>query len=104
MRDLAGDFGSRVGVWRYDPVVSTSVTPPDWHVGNFSRLADRLVGATDEVVVSFAHVYRKTRINMDVASRLHGFGWDDPLMASNGVSSTFSRKSHCPPLVMSSGR
>ncbi len=78
MRDLAGEFGSRVGVWRYDPVVATSVTPPNWHVENFARLADRLVGTTDEVVVSFTHVYRKTRINMEFASGLHGFGWDDP--------------------------
>ena len=78
MHDLAREFGPRAGVWRYDPVVSTSMTPPDWHVGNFTRLADRLAGATDEVVISFAHVYRKTRSNMDAASRLHGFGWDDP--------------------------
>ena len=78
MHDLATEFGPRVGVWRYDPVVSTSATPPDWHLGNFTRLADRLAGATDEVVISFAHIYRKTRSNMDTASRLHGFGWDDP--------------------------
>ena len=78
MRDLASEFGSRVGVWRYDPVVATSMTPPDWHVDNFAQLADRLVGTTDEAVISFAHIYRKTRINMDAASRLHGFGWDDP--------------------------
>ena len=38
MRDLASEFGSRAGVWRYDPVVATSVTPPNWHVENFARL------------------------------------------------------------------
>ena len=78
MRALAREFGPRAGVWRYDPVVATALTPPDWHVGNFTRLADRLAGATDEVVISFAHVYRKTRLNMDAASRSHGFSWDDP--------------------------
>ncbi len=78
MRALAREFGPRAGVWRYDPVVATSLTPPDWHVGNFTRLADKLAGATDEVVISFAHVYRKTRLNMDAASRFHGFSWDDP--------------------------
>ena len=78
MRNLANEFGSRVGVWRYDPLVATSMTPPDWHVDNFARLADFLVGTTDEVVISFAQVYRKTRINMDVASRLHEFAWNDP--------------------------
>jgi hypothetical protein len=78
MRALAREFGPRAGVWRYDPVVATALTPPDWHVGNFTRLADKLAGATDEVVISFAHVYRKTRLNMDAASRFHGFSWDDP--------------------------
>jgi hypothetical protein len=78
MHDLAREFGPRVGVWRYDPVISTSMTPPHWHIGNFTRLADRLAGATDEVVISFTHIYRKTRSNMDAASQLHGFRWDDP--------------------------
>ena len=78
MRDLASEFGPRAGVWRYDPVIATSMTSPDWHVDNFTGLADRLAGATDEVVISFAHIYRKTRLNMDAASRLHGFGWNDP--------------------------
>ena len=44
----------------------------------FARLADFLVGTTDEMVILFSHVYRKTRINMDAASRLHEFDWDDP--------------------------
>ncbi len=78
MRELAGEFGPRAGVWRYDPVIATSSTPPDWHVANFTRLADRLARATDEVVISFAQIYRKTQLNMDAASRLHGFAWDDP--------------------------
>ncbi len=78
MRGLASEFGPRAGVWRYDPVIATSMTPPDWHVANFARLADRLADATDEVVISFAHIYRKTRLNMDAAARYHGFAWDDP--------------------------
>ncbi len=78
MHELAGAFGPRAGVWRYDPVVATSMTPLDWHVGNFTRLADRLAGATDEAVISFAHVYRKTRRNLDAAARRHRFTWSDP--------------------------
>ena len=73
-----GRIGPRAGVWRYDPVVATSMTPLDWHVGNFTRLADRLAGATDEVVISFAHVYRKTRLNLDAAARRRRFTWSDP--------------------------
>jgi hypothetical protein len=78
MHDLASTYGPRVAVWRYDPVVSTSLTPPDWHVDNFTRLARQLAGATDEAVISLAHIYRKTRSNMETASQRHGFHWDDP--------------------------
>ena len=78
MHDLARRFGRRVAVWRYDPVIATSATPFTWHKKNFARLAARLAGATDEVVVSFAHIYRKTRRNLDTAAHRHDFTWRDP--------------------------
>ncbi len=78
VRRVAGEFGPRVVVWRYDTVVFSSGTPRDFHLRNFERLAAGLTGATDEVVVSFAQIYRKTRTNMDAAAALFGFAWDDP--------------------------
>ncbi len=73
-RDLANRFGPRAVVWRYDPVILTEATPPDWHVATVARLADALAGATDECVFSFAHIYQKTRRNMTAA----GLDWVDP--------------------------
>jgi len=78
LRDLARDFGPRAGVWRYDPILLTSLTPPAWHRETFARLARSLEGAVDEVVVSIAQQYRKTRRNLAVAARAHGFTWRDP--------------------------
>ncbi len=78
MHGLARDFGPSVAVWRYDPVILTSLTPPDWHIANFAKIAQDLEGATNEVVISFAHSYAKTRRNMDAAARAHGFTWEDP--------------------------
>ncbi len=78
LRALAGDYGPRAGVWRYDPILVSSLTPPDWHRHNFARLAAALEGVVDEVVVSFAHIYRKTRRNLAAAARRHGFNWHDP--------------------------
>jgi hypothetical protein len=71
-------FGAAVPVWRYDPVVVSSLTPPDWHVDAFARLCRGIAGAVDEVVLSFAHVYRKTARNLDAAARLFEFQWSDP--------------------------
>jgi hypothetical protein len=78
VRELANRYGPRAVVWRYDPLFITSVTPPAWHRETFAGLAAALAGATDEVVLSFAHVYRKTRVNTERAARRHGFTWRDP--------------------------
>jgi len=78
MRRLAGEHGAAALVWRYDPILATSLTPPDFHRANFERLARRLEGAVDEVVISFAHIYRKTRRNLAAAARASGFEWEDP--------------------------
>ena len=71
-------FGSRATVWRYDPILLTSITETDWHFANFVRLAGELRGATDEVVVSFADFYAKTATNLAAAAERHGFSWRDP--------------------------
>ncbi len=78
MRRLAGAYGADAVVWRYDPIVDSSLTPADFHLANFARLAALLEGATDEVVISFAHIYRKTRRNMARAAKAAGFAWGDP--------------------------
>lgn len=78
IRDLAGRYGARAVVWRYDPVLLTSLTPPDWHRARLARLAGLLRGSVDEVCLSFAHVYAKTRRNLGRAAEQHGFSWYDP--------------------------
>lgn len=75
---LAAAHGPRVGVWRYDPIVFSSLTPPGWHLDRFGRLAEALRGAVDEVVVSFAQIYRKTRRNLDRAAAEGCFTWNNP--------------------------
>src|SRR5690606_7077248 len=78
VRAVAAEYGPRAAVWRYDPVLLTSLTPPDWHRANFARLANALAGSVDEVVMSFAQIYRKTGRNLAAAARRHGFDWRDP--------------------------
>lgn len=75
---LARRYGRRAVVWRYDPVFMTSLTPPDWHLRHFAKLASQLCGAVDEVVLSFVQIYAKTRANSDRAARDNGFTWSDP--------------------------
>jgi len=78
IRRLAGAYGPRAVVWRYDPIVFSSLTPEGFHRDGFARLADALAGAVDECVTSFANIYRKTARNLAAAARAHGFTWWDP--------------------------
>jgi hypothetical protein len=78
MKRIAGSFGQRAAVWRYDTIVTSSITDAGFHRANFERLARMLEGTADEVVVSFLQEYKKTRRNMDAAARLFKFTWHDP--------------------------
>ena len=77
-RAIANKFGARTNVWRYDTIIFSTFTDPEFHRENFSRIAAELDGATDEVVVSFMQLYSKTRSNMDETARNYGFDWVDP--------------------------
>ena len=75
-------YGPRTMVWRYDTVILSSLTDEKFHLDNFTNLADGLAGFTDEVVISFLQLYRKTKRNLDSAAREHGFNWYDPSMGT----------------------
>ena len=64
MRRIAGEYGPGTIIWRYDPVIWTAATGPVFHRENFARLADALTGVTDEVTLSAATLYAKSRRNL----------------------------------------
>lgn len=78
LRQISTQFGHRVPVWRYDTILLSSLTPAEFHHENFARLALQLEGFVDEVVVSFMHLYEKTKRNLVRAAAEHGFDWRDP--------------------------
>ena len=58
MRRLADMIGSARVIWRYDPLLFSSLTPPAYHLEQFARLADALHGAVHRVVSSLLANYR----------------------------------------------
>ena len=77
MRTLADVYGPSVAIWRYDPIIVSSLTTLDWHRRNFEMLAKALAGAADEVIVSFGQIYQKSRRNLDWAAREFKFDWSE---------------------------
>jgi hypothetical protein len=78
VKNVAEKYGPKAAVWRYDPILFSSLTPREYHLQNFENLAGALEGFCDEVVISFAQIYRKTARNLDQAAREFGFTWEDP--------------------------
>ncbi len=78
MHLLARLYGPKVPVWRYDPIVVTSLTDFDWHLSNFEHLCGKLSGATEDVVISFVEEYQKTERNMSEAARRYRFSRETP--------------------------
>ena len=56
---LADRIGPERFIWRYDPIVLSSVTDSNFHRERYAWLARRLRGYTTRSVISFMDVYKK---------------------------------------------
>jgi hypothetical protein len=59
IRELSCRIGAERVIWRYDPIVFSDLTPPQYHLEQFDRLAHQLSGATRRCVISAVDIYRK---------------------------------------------
>ena len=62
---LSDRYGADALLWRYDPIVPTSLTPASYHVSQFRDLAARLAGYTRRCYFSFTARYRKVLRNLN---------------------------------------
>jgi len=59
-REISNHVTPLRAIWRYDPIIISNYTPPDFHRDKFSAIADALKGYTKRVMVSLIDYYRKT--------------------------------------------
>ena len=64
-RLLAARYGPDAVLWRYDPVLISSLTGPDYHLKRFQELASALAGSTRRCYFSFPTFYAKVTRNTD---------------------------------------
>ncbi len=57
--ELSGRIGPERVVWRYDPIILTSVTPASWHIDQAERIASKIGNSTRRLVFSFYDFYGK---------------------------------------------
>ncbi len=61
---LSRQIGAERVIWRYDPIVPSTVTDAAFHLRTFARIARALAGHTRRVIISLVECYRKTRARL----------------------------------------
>jgi len=92
-RHLGEYFDPRGVIWRYDPVIISSITPLQWHRENFAMLARKLEGSTSRVITSVVSMYRKTRRRLHTASVQNDFTVYEP--TDTELTDLLSFMKHC---------
>jgi DNA repair photolyase len=81
---LSDTIGLDQVVWRYDPIIISSISGPDYHRRNFEKIAATLSGHTGRVIVSFLDMYRKVERRLRKISENHGV--DFPNLESQQIT------------------
>lgn len=79
-RELSSAIGREKVIWRYDPILFSNITDHEWHVSQITKIAERLAGYTERLVISFIDRYRKAVMRMEKETggifRLHPRAFD----------------------------
>jgi hypothetical protein len=67
---LSKKIGSQKVIWRYDPIVFSELTPPDFHRRSYQGIAQALHGYTQRSVISVLDVYPKLRKRLKEMEKL----------------------------------
>jgi DNA repair photolyase len=74
---LSDIIGPDRAIWRYDPIILSSITNADFHRGNFLQLALCLEGLSNRIIISFLNFYKKTERRLNDLSANKGIEWNN---------------------------
>jgi hypothetical protein len=70
IRELARKIGPERVIWRYDPILLSSITDEDFHRRNFNALAQNLSGSVRRVIISLYSEYKGAKQRLEVLKNL----------------------------------
>lgn len=82
-KTLSRRIGPKRIIWRYDPVILSSLTPVGYHLEKVARLARELAGYTERLVISFLDFYGKVQRNLSRLTATKGIRFEDWLSVEN---------------------
>jgi len=68
-RELSGRIGPERVIWRYDPIVFSSLTGADFHRETYARIARELQGYTRRSVISIVDLYPRLKRRLEELER-----------------------------------
>lgn len=77
-RELADKFGREALLWRYDPLLISSITPADYHLNRFGELTSQLNEYTSRCYFSFPTFYGKVVRRVEQLKHKTGVECIDP--------------------------
>lgn len=66
LKALSKRYSSKHVQWRYDPILLTNLTDPDFHIHRFRKLCRDLEGHTTRCYTSIANIYSKVKRRLEV--------------------------------------
>ena len=82
-KELSDRIGAKRIIWRYDPVVLSSLTPVEYHLEKVAKLAQELSGYTERLIISFLDFYGKVQRNLNRLTLCDGIRFEDWLSVEN---------------------
>ncbi len=101
-KELSDRIGPKRVIWRYDPVILSSLTPKEYHLEKITELAWELAGYTERMVISFLDFYGKVQKRLDRLSSSTGIRFQDWLAVEN-LESLHNLASQIPGIAKDNG-
>lgn len=77
-RLIAERYGSQTLLWRFDPIIFSSVSPPRERLETFQLLAENLSGVVNRCYISFVDLYGKVQRRFRHLTQTTGIHFDSP--------------------------
>lgn len=78
-KELSDKLGHKRVIWRYDPIICSSITPISFLKERFEYIASELENDTARVVISFVDMYGKIKNKFNRLEKEHGIEFYDLL-------------------------
>jgi len=76
-KTLSSRYGAETVLWRYDPILISSVTSPKYHLSRFKELCGKLEGSVKRCYFSYLVFYGKVLRNIDTLGSQTGIACYD---------------------------